>query len=46
MESPNLTLEIGESAYFRTYENVDVKSGEDLVRNYLRSNQMMVALII
>ncbi|MDK2565099.1 hypothetical protein QOZ84_16450 [Romboutsia sedimentorum] len=34
----NLTLEIGESAYFRTYENVDVKSGEDLVRNYLRSN--------
>ncbi len=34
----NLTLEIGESAYFGTYENVDVKSGEDLVRNYLRSN--------
>ena len=34
----NLTLEIGESTYFGTYEDVDTKSGEDLVRNYLRSN--------
>ena len=34
----DLTLEIGESAYFRIYEDVDTKSGEDLVRNYLRSN--------
>ena len=34
----NLTLEIGESAYFGTYEDVDTKSAEDLVRNYLRSN--------
>ena len=34
----NLTLEIAEGAYFGTYDDVDVKSGEDLVRNYLRSN--------
>ena len=34
----NLTLEIAEEAYFDIYENVDLKSGEDLVRNYLRSN--------
>lgn len=34
----DLTLEIGDSAYFGTYEDVDLKSGEDLVRNYLRSN--------
>ncbi len=34
----NLTLEVGEGAYFGTYDNVDIKSGEDLVRNYLRSN--------
>ncbi|QJA09975.1 hypothetical protein HF520_14405 [Romboutsia sp. CE17] len=33
-----LTLEIGDSAYFGTYEDVDLKSGEDLVRNYLRTN--------
>lgn len=29
----NLTLEIAEGAYFGTYDDVDVKSGEDLVRN-------------
>ena len=34
----NLTLEIAEGAYFGTYDDVDVKSGEDLVRNQLRSN--------
>ena len=34
----NLTLEIAEGAYFGIYDNVDLKSGEDLVRNYLRSN--------
>ena len=34
----NLTLEISEGAYFVIYDNVDLKSGEDLVRNYLRSN--------
>lgn len=34
----NLTLEVPEGAYFKIYENVDLKSGEDLVRNYLRSN--------
>lgn len=27
----NLTLEIAEGAYFGTYDDVDVKSGEDLV---------------
>ena len=31
----NLTLEIAEGAQFGTYDDVDVKSGEDLVRNYL-----------
>lgn len=34
----NLTLEIAEDAYFGTYNDVDLKSGEDIVRNYLRSN--------
>ena len=34
----DLTLEIGDGAYFGTYEDVDLKSGEDLVRNYLRNN--------
>lgn len=34
----NLTLEIAEGAYFGTYDDVDVKSGEDLVWNYLKSN--------
>ena len=34
----NLTLEVAEGAYFGTYDDVDTKSGEDLVRNYLRSN--------
>ena len=34
----NLTLEIAEGAYFGIYDNVDLKSGEDLIRNYLRSN--------
>lgn len=34
----DLTLEIADSAYFETYNDVDVKSGEDIVRNYLRSN--------
>ena len=34
----NLTLEIAEGEYFGIYDNVDLKSGEDLVRNYLRSN--------
>jgi len=34
----NLTLEIAEGSYFEIYDNVDLKSGEDLVRNYLRSN--------
>ena len=34
----NLTLEVSEGAYFGTYNDVDTKSGEDLVRNYLRSN--------
>ena len=34
----NLTLEVAEGAYFGTYDNVDLKSGEDIVRNYLRSN--------
>ncbi|HSQ88260.1 hypothetical protein [Romboutsia sp.] len=34
----NLTLEIAESTYFGSYDDVDTKSGEDLVRNYLRSN--------
>ena len=34
----NLTLEVSEGTYFKTYDDVDTKSGEDLVRNYLRSN--------
>ena len=34
----NLTLDVAEGAYFGTYDDVDTKSGEDLVRNYLRSN--------
>ena len=34
----SLTLEIADSAYFGSYEDVDNKSGEDLVRNYLRNN--------
>ena len=34
----DLTLEIGDTAYFGTYEDVDLKSGEDIIRNYLRSN--------
>ena len=34
----NLTLEIAEGAYFGIYDDVDLKSREDLVRNYLRSN--------
>ena len=34
----NLTLEISDGAYFNIYEDVDAKSGEDLVRNYLRNN--------
>ncbi|RDY22419.1 hypothetical protein CHF27_013535 [Romboutsia maritimum] len=34
----NLILEIADSSYFGSYEDVDTKSGEDLVRNYLRSN--------
>ncbi len=34
----NLTLEIAEGTYFGTYDDVDSKSGEDLIRNYLRSN--------
>lgn len=34
----NLTLEIAEGSYFGVYDDVDVKSGKDLVRNYLRSN--------
>ena len=34
----NLTLEVADRAYFGTYNDVDIKSGEDLVRNYLRSN--------
>ena len=34
----NLTLEIAEGSYFGVYDAGDVKSGKDLVRNYLRSN--------
>ena len=34
----DLTLEIGDTAYFLTYDDVDLESGEDIVRNYLRSN--------
>lgn len=34
----NLTLEVAAPAYFDVYDDVDTKSGEDLVRNYLRSN--------
>lgn len=34
----NLKLEIGEDAYFKTYDDVNNKSAEDVVRNYLRSN--------
>ncbi|CEK31652.1 hypothetical protein JGS6364_32941 [[Clostridium] sordellii] len=34
----NLTLEVAAPEYFNIYEDVDTKSGEDLVRNYLRSN--------
>ncbi|MGL5379971.1 hypothetical protein [Clostridium sp.] len=34
----NLTLEVSEAAYFATYDNVDLKSGEELVRNYLRGS--------
>lgn len=34
----NLTLEVADSAFFGSYEDADTKSGEDLVRNYLRSN--------
>lgn len=34
----DLTLEIGDGAYFNTYDDVNLKSGEDLIRNYLRSN--------
>ena len=34
----NLTLEVADGDYFGTYNDVDIKSGEDLVRNYLRSN--------
>ena len=34
----NLTLEVAEGAYFGTYDDVDTKSGEDIVRNFLRSN--------
>lgn len=34
----DLTLEIGDKSYFSTYEDVDLKSGEDIVRNYLRNN--------
>ena len=34
----NLTLEVAGPAYFDIYNDVDIKSGEDLVRNYLRSN--------
>ncbi|MCR8746084.1 hypothetical protein [Romboutsia lituseburensis] len=33
-----LTLEVAAPAYFDIYNDVDIKSGEDLVRNYLRSN--------
>lgn len=34
----DLTLEIGENTYFKTYDDVSEKSAEDVVRNYLRSN--------
>lgn len=34
----NLTLEIAEKSYFQIYDDVDIKSGEDLVKNYLISN--------
>lgn len=33
-----LTLEVAAPSYFDIYNDVDTKSGEDLVRNYLRSN--------
>lgn len=34
----DLTLEIGENTYFKTYDDVNEKSAEDVVINYLRSN--------
>lgn len=34
----NLTLEMADSTYFERYEDVDKKSGEDLIRNYLNNN--------
>ncbi|GAA0713839.1 hypothetical protein GCM10008904_28600 [Paraclostridium ghonii] len=34
----SLKLEIGENSYFKTYEDINTKSAEDVVRNYLRSN--------
>ncbi|WP_373601355.1 hypothetical protein [Paraclostridium bifermentans] len=33
----DLTLEIGENTYFKTYEDVDHQAAEDVVRNYLRN---------
>lgn len=35
----DLTLEVGGNEYFNIYNDVDIKSGEDLLRNYLRSNE-------
>lgn len=34
----NLTLEIGENTYFKTYKDTNKESAEDIVRNYLISN--------
>lgn len=34
----DLTLEISDGAYFGTYEDVNLKSGEDIVRKYLTNN--------
>ncbi|WP_042276701.1 hypothetical protein [Faecalimicrobium dakarense] len=36
--SYNLSLEVADSAYFNIYDNADKKSGEELLRNYLKDN--------
>ena len=34
----DLTLEIGDKEYFKHYDGVNIKSAEDVVRNYLFDN--------
>lgn len=36
--SYNLSIEVADSAYFNIYDNADNKSGEELLRNYLKDN--------